>query len=217
MRVVAWCLGAAILAGWAGEYIADGVLGIWSTRYDLPLQLTDLVSLVSVAALWTRRQGLVELCYLLAMTAALQAVVTPDLSYTFPSIFYFTYFLYHGGAVAAACLLVFGERRYLRRGAVRRAYLTALGWTALAGVGDLITGGNYVYLRNPPAHASLVSILGAWPEYAVLTVAFVAPAFLGAAWGIAALVQRWDLRRRRPTAPERRLESPGVGAPELSR
>ncbi|HYB22667.1 MAG TPA: hypothetical protein VED41_02640, partial [Solirubrobacteraceae bacterium] len=43
----AWALASAIFAGWVGEYVADVVLGTWSTRYTLPLQLTDVVSAVS--------------------------------------------------------------------------------------------------------------------------------------------------------------------------
>jgi len=109
-----------IIAGWAGEYLADVVLGTWSVKYDLPLQLTDVISVVSAFALWTRRRRLVELCYLWAMTATLQAVLTPDLDHGFPSVFYFTYFTYHVGAIVGACLLVFGERLYLQRGAVLR-------------------------------------------------------------------------------------------------
>ena len=44
-------LGLVILAGWAGEYVGDVVLGIWTVQYGLPLQLTDAVSAVAVLAL----------------------------------------------------------------------------------------------------------------------------------------------------------------------
>ncbi len=190
--LVSRALALVIIAGWAGEYVADVVLGIWSVRYDLPLQLTDLVSLVSALALWTRRPRLVELCYLWAMTATLQAILTPDLGYAFPSVFYFTYFMYHGAAVVGACLLVFGERHYLQPGAVRRVYVTTLAWTCVAALGDVITGGNYMYLRSAPGQTSLVTILGPWPWYVAATIVVVAPAFLLAAWGIARLVENWD-------------------------
>jgi hypothetical integral membrane protein (TIGR02206 family) len=185
-------LALAIVAGWAGEYLADAVLGKWSVRYDLPLQLTDVISVVSALALWTRRRRLVELCYLWAMTATLQAILTPDLGHGFPSVFYFTYFTYHVGAVVGACLLVFGERLYLQRGAVRRVYLTTIAWACVAGLGDVITGGNYMYLRAKPANASLLSAAGAWPWYVVATIVVLAPAFLFLAWGLALLVERWD-------------------------
>ena len=160
-------LAALILAGWVGEYVADVVLGTWSVKYTLPLQLTDAVSAVSILALWTRRRLLVELAYFWAFTASLQAVLTPDLGQSFPSIFYFTYFTYHVGAIVGGSLLVFGWRLYPRLGAVWRVYAATLAFAALAGAGDVITGGNYMYLRQKPAHSSLLSALGPWPWYIV--------------------------------------------------
>jgi hypothetical integral membrane protein (TIGR02206 family) len=158
-------LALAILAGWAGEYIADAVEGSWSVQYTLPLQLTDAVSAASIVALWTRRTLLVELTYFWAFTASLQATITPDLGQSFPSVFYFTYFAYHDGAVVAACLLVFGCRLYPRRLAAWRAFAATLCFAATAGTGDVITGGNYMYLRSKPAHNSLLNVLGPWPWY----------------------------------------------------
>lgn len=155
-------LALVILAGWAGEYVADAVLGMWSVDYALPLQLTDLISLTAVLALWTRRQLLTELTYFWAFTATLQAVVTPDLGQAFPSVFYFTY---HAGAMAAACVLVLGRGLYPRPRAIWRVYAVTLGWTGVAGLADLITGANYMYLRDKPTHGSLLSVLGPWPWY----------------------------------------------------
>src|SRR5436190_19901328 len=75
-----WALAAAILAGWAGEYIAEIVLGTWTLQYSLPLQLTDAVSLAAIIALLTRQRLFVELVYFWAFSASLQAALTPDLS-----------------------------------------------------------------------------------------------------------------------------------------
>ena len=36
---------------------------------------------------------------------------------------------------------------------------------AIAGAGDLITGGNYMYLRSKPVHDSLLNLMGPWPWY----------------------------------------------------
>lgn len=160
-------LAALIFAAWAGEYVADVVLGAWSVKYTLPLQLTDAVSLVSILALLTERQMLVELAYFWSYTASLQAVLTPDLAQRFPSIYYFTYFIYHVGAIVAASYLVFGRRVYPRPGAVWRVFGITLAFAAVVGAADLITGGNYMYLRNKPVHASLLSLMGPWPWYIV--------------------------------------------------
>jgi uncharacterized membrane protein YwaF len=36
---------------------------------------------------------------------------------------------------------------------------------AVAGLADVITGGNYMYLAWKPTHSSLLSVLGPWPWY----------------------------------------------------
>jgi hypothetical integral membrane protein (TIGR02206 family) len=168
---VAWALAALIFAGWAGEYLADVVLGTWTIRYDLPLQLTDAVSVVSILALCTRRMAFVELCYFWALTASLQAVLTPDLAWSFPSVYYFTYFVYHVGAIVGGCFLVLGCRLYPRPGAVWRVYVATFAWTVIAAVGDLLTGGNYMFLSEKPEQSSLLNVLGPWPWYIVSTAA----------------------------------------------
>jgi hypothetical integral membrane protein (TIGR02206 family) len=164
-------LALTILAGWVGEYVAEGVQGTWSAQDGLPLQLTDAVTATSIVALWTRRTLPAELTYFWALTASFQATLTPDLGQDFPSVYYFTYFSYHVGAVVAACLLVFGLRLYPRRMAAWRAFAATLCFAAIAGVGDVITGGNYMYLRSKPAHHSLLDVLGPWPWYIVSTAA----------------------------------------------
>lgn len=91
--------------------------------------------------------------------------------------------------MVGACLLVFGQHLYLQQGAVLRVYLTTLAWTCVAGLGDVITGGNYMYLRAKPENASLLSAMGPWPWYVAETVLFLAPLFLFLAWGLAAQVE----------------------------
>ncbi|HEY7620912.1 MAG TPA: TIGR02206 family membrane protein [Solirubrobacteraceae bacterium] len=170
-------LSAVILAGWVGEQVADVVDGIWSVKYTLPLQLTDVVSITAIVALWWPRPLLVELTYFWALTASLQATLTPDLARTFPSAFYFTYFAYHVGAIVTALMLVFGREIYPRPGATGRVFGATLVVAAVAGAADLITGGNYMYLREKPVHASLLSVMGSWPWY-ILETAVLAIAML---------------------------------------
>ena len=168
-RPLSFALACVILAGWTGEYVAEAVLGIWSPKYDLPLQLTDAVSLVAILALCTRWALAVELTYFWALTASLQATLTPDLAQSFPSAFYFTYFAYHEGAIVAALVLVFGMALYPRPGAAWRVFAATLVVTAIAAVGDVLTGGNYMYLRQKPQHSSLLSVMGPWPWYIAST------------------------------------------------
>ena len=187
-------LAAVILAAWVGEYVADVVTGIWTIQYDLPLQLTDTISVASAIALWTPRRWLAELVYLWALSASLQATLTPDLDWTFPRIFYFTYFIYHEGAIVGGLVLVFGCRLYPRRGAWLRTFGATLLVAAGAGSADaLIHGADYMFLASKPPYGSLLDVLGPWPWY-IVSVAGVAIGMLLVLQAIARAVERRDRR-----------------------
>ena len=159
-------LAVVILAGFIGEQLAYAARGEWTARVNLPLQLTDAVTLASIAALWRPRSRLlVELVYFWAFSASLQAVLTPDLGQSFPDVLFFTYFATHCGAIVAASLLVFGERRTPRPDAVWRVYGVTLAVLVAAGIGTVLTGGNYMFLRRKPVHGSLLDLMGPWPIY----------------------------------------------------
>jgi hypothetical integral membrane protein (TIGR02206 family) len=173
-RWFSWLLAATIIAFWAGEYVADVIEHIYTVQYTLPLQLTDVISVTSAYALITRRQWTVELVYFWSFTATLQATITPDLGYNFPSFYYFTYFGYHVGALVAAAFLVWGLRIRPRRWAALRTLGATLAWAAVAGIADIITGGNYMYLAWKPTHGSLLSVMGPWPWYIVAAIGVAA-------------------------------------------
>jgi hypothetical integral membrane protein (TIGR02206 family) len=180
-------LAVAILAAYVCEQLTFALRSRWSADVNLPLHLTDAVTLASIAALWRPESALlVELVYFWALSASLQAVLTPDLADTFPDLLFFTYFATHSGAVVAACLLVFGARRAPRPDAVGRTYATTLAFTGLAAAGTLITGGNYMFLRRKPAHGSLLDVMGPWPLYIVVAAALGLLMFLA----LAALARR---------------------------
>jgi hypothetical integral membrane protein (TIGR02206 family) len=206
VTVYSRALGLVVLAAWAGEYAADVLLGTWTLQYSLPLQLTDAVSLATVLALWSRRTIFIELVYFWSLTASLQATLTPDLAQNFPSIYYFTYFSYHIGAVAAACLLVFGLRLYPRPRAAWRVFAVTVGWATVAGLGDVVTGGNYMYLRVKPVHSSLLSVMGAWPWYLASTAALG----LGMLLVLQALANWLNRRDASPPVPSGTVADRGV-------
>ena len=175
-------LAALILVAYACEHLTYALRGEWTAAVNLPLHLTDAVTLVSIAALWQpSRALLVELVYFWALSASLQAVLTPDLGETFPDALYFTYFATHSGAVAAACLLVFGSRRTPRPGAVGRTYAITFAVAVAAALATLVTGGNYMFLRDKPAHGSLLDLMGPWPVYIGAAAALALLIFLALA------------------------------------
>ena len=175
---VSRALAVAILAAYLIEAAAYALRGEWMLRVNLPLHLTDAVTLAAVAALWRPRPVLVELVFLWGLTAALGAVLTPDLDPALPALFAVTFYVTHGGAVAAACLLVIGRRLQVRAGAAWRTFALTAALALVAGAADLLTGGNYLFLRRPPASGSLLDLMGPWPWYIVAAAALGLALFL---------------------------------------
>jgi hypothetical integral membrane protein (TIGR02206 family) len=168
--------GLAVLIGatYLVEHAWFVARGTWSADFNLPLHLTDSVTIISVLALWTARPLLVELTWFWALSASVQAVLTPDLGgVDFPELVYWTFFITHSGAVVAAVLLVVGRGIAPRRGAVARAFAATLAVAAAAGTANLLTGGNYMWLREKPDEASLLDVMGPWPWY-ILSAAVLA-------------------------------------------
>src|SRR5206468_2817543 len=102
---------------WWVYLLAGGVPGS-ELAYSLPLQLCDAAIFVAAAALWTRRQVLVEVTYFWGLAGTIQALLTPGLPQHFPSYPYVQYYI----ALGLFALLDAPFR--FRRGAFRTAPTT---------------------------------------------------------------------------------------------
>ena len=165
------CIALAVIlvgaeVGW-WAYLATTHASGGDLASALPLQLCDAAIFIAAAALVLRKQLLVEVTYFWGLAGTIQAVITPDLPQHFPSFLFFQYYVAHGGIVAAALFLVVGLGQRPRRAAVVRIALITIAYTLLVGAIDAATGANYMYLRNKPASASLLDLLGPWPFYIV--------------------------------------------------
>jgi hypothetical integral membrane protein (TIGR02206 family) len=160
-------LALLLLGAFLAYPLVIGLRGDYDLDFDLPLHLTDIVTVVAALALWTRRPLLFELTYFWGLTASVQAVLTPALSEDDgPSTFLFwNYFVTHSGVVLGALFLAVGLGLTPRRGAVGRVFLATAAWAAVAAIGNAITGGNYMFLSEKPETGSLLDYLGPWPWY----------------------------------------------------
>jgi hypothetical integral membrane protein (TIGR02206 family) len=160
---------AVLLAAVAITFVVSPIIeGTWSARASLPVALCDAAVVIAAVACWSPQLLLaVEVTYFWGLAGTLQAVTTPDLSTRFPHLEFWEFVLGHLGIVFAAIFLVAGLRIVPRRGAVLRVFAITVGYTAFVGVVDALTGGNYMFLRSVPSHASLLTVLGPWPWYLV--------------------------------------------------
>lgn len=166
-RLVSRILGAALLAWFLAYHVVVALQGSYALDFDLPLHLTDAVTVAAALALWSPGALRFELTYFWGLTASLQAVLTPGLDPDdrFPSFFFWHYFITHSGVVLAALFLAFGLGMTARSGAVRRVFLATFAWAAVATAGNIFTGGNYMFLRERPETPSILDYMGPWPWY----------------------------------------------------
>ena len=165
LTIVSRTLAILIVIAEPSYWVTEIQHGTWSARYDLPLQLSNASELVAAAALWWPKPVLVELTYFWGLGAVLQALATPDFTQHFPDPAYFRFYITHGGVFAAAFFLVLGRRIFPRPGAPLRVFLITIAFTAIVGLADVVTGGNYMYLRVKPAAGTLLNLMGPWPWY----------------------------------------------------
>jgi len=136
--------------------------GPWTPAFSLPLYVCDIAALVAAVALIWRIRLCVEIVWYWALAATVQGILTPDHPISFPSYDWLEFYLQHLGVLLAALWLVIGIRLHPRpRAAVKVAVITAV-LIGLIGVVDVVTGGDYDYLRSlsPPG---LLAHLGPWP------------------------------------------------------
>jgi len=131
----------------------------------LPLHLCDWATFTGVVALVTRRPLAFELTWFWAMAGTTQALLTPDLAVRPPEISWYTFYLSHGGVVAAALLLTWGAGMRTRPWAAFRIFAwSQLYLATVLGLNGLL-GTNYGYLCAKPENPSLLDHLGPWPWY----------------------------------------------------
>ena len=131
----------------------------------LPLHLCDWATFTGVIALVTRRPLAFELTWFWAMAGTTQALVTPDLAVEPPELSWYTFYLSHGGVVAAALLLTWGAGMRTRPWAAFRVFACSQLYLAtVLGLNALLKT-NYGYLCAKPENPSLLDHLGPWPWY----------------------------------------------------
>jgi hypothetical integral membrane protein (TIGR02206 family) len=208
-RPAAWvgrAISAVLVADAVSFELRPVVEGTWSLRGSLPLNLCDLTLVVAAVVCWVPRwQTGMELTYFWGLAGTLQAVITPDLTISFPHLEFFQFVVGHVGIVIAAAYLVIGLRRRPRRSAVPRVFAITLAYAGLVGVLDWLTGANYMYLARIPGRTSLLSVLGPWPWYiaSAAGVAVVLFLILDAPFRLGSGTARWTEPRRRSAGGRR--------------
>jgi len=132
----------------------------------IPLEVCDFALWLVIVALLTLDSDIFDVVYYWALVGTALAVVTPNL--TNESLFLkIQFFADHGLIVVGVLYLVWSREMRPRPGSALRS-LIALNYMAVfVGLFDFAYKTNYMFLRDKPAGATLMNVLGPWPLYLV--------------------------------------------------
>ncbi|OWA36594.1 TIGR02206 family membrane protein [Saccharibacillus sp. O16] len=143
-------------------YIACGV---WSAQYTLPLELCSLMLLTAILMLITRSRFLTGLVFFAGIGGAMQALITPNLAYTYPHFRFVQFFVAHAAIILSALYMVWIERFRATWRTVFIAMLSLNGIALIVYVIDRLLDANYMFLRGKPDTPSVLDMFGDYPLY----------------------------------------------------
>jgi hypothetical integral membrane protein (TIGR02206 family) len=138
----------------------------WSIQVMLPLWLCSLTAWLSPLMLIWKMERVYEFIYLMGITGASQAILTPSLTiYGFPHFRFIEFFVLHGALIMGAVWMTAVEKmRPTRRSIIRVVIAMNLFWAFTGLVNELI-GSNYLYTHTKLPTPSLLDYLGPHPWY----------------------------------------------------
>lgn len=153
--------------------------GVWSPATALPFQLSDASTFLAIAALlWPRLSMGREIAYFWSVSAGVLSLAFPAIGATSRSALYFAFYVDHGTLLAAGVVLVMVAPTRIRLAAAIRAWAATSLVAIVAALANLITGGDYMFLRHPPVTWSPLLLMGAWPWYVLTAWALTPIVFL---------------------------------------
>jgi hypothetical integral membrane protein (TIGR02206 family) len=164
-NLVRWLFAAELIGTyilWYWLLVSRGWIAVGNV---LPMHLCDWAAIAAIITLIRPNQKTYELAYFWALSATLQATLTPELALGWPDLRFVVFFGFHCGVIAAVL--------YLTLGLKMRPYLKSIprviGWTLLygvcAGLVDWIFDVNFGFLHGKSKDPSVLDLLSPWPWY----------------------------------------------------
>jgi hypothetical integral membrane protein (TIGR02206 family) len=151
-----------------------------SIDYSVPLQLTDLATVVAAYAFWSQKQWAYALTYYWGLVLSTQALISPALQGPdFPHYQFLAFWAIHLLVVWAAIYLTWGRGMRPDWRSYRIAVAVTVVWAAVTFTFNAIAGTNYGFLNGKPSTESLLDVLGPWPWYI-----FVAASLILVVWAL---------------------------------
>lgn len=140
--------------------------GTWTYREHLPFHLCSLAVWLGAVMLFTKSYRIYDFAYLLGLSGALQALLTPDAGpYGFPHFRFFQALLSHGAIVTAAVYMTAVEGLRPTPSSILTVLLVGNLYMLIVFFINRALGSNYLFVNRKPDTASILDVLPAWPWY----------------------------------------------------
>ncbi|WP_216827682.1 YwaF family protein [Alkalihalobacterium elongatum] len=139
--------------------------GLWDIRYNLPLQLCTISIYLSSVMLITRSYRIFEFIYFFGIGGALQALITPELFYTFPHYRFWHFFIAHIAIILAILYMIWIHKYTVTWKSAMRSFVFLNILAFIAFWVNYWTGANYMFLARKPDNPSILDWLGPYPWY----------------------------------------------------
>ena len=132
----------------------------------LPIHLCPLALFAGMIALWRRSQVGYEFAYFVGLTGTVNALLTPDIVWPFPSFGFFGYFIAHCGVIWAVLYATWALKMRPTWRSMWRIFLLLNAIAVVLALVNLAIGGqaNYAFLCQAP-EADTPFFFAPWPWY----------------------------------------------------
>jgi hypothetical integral membrane protein (TIGR02206 family) len=153
------------------------------TLDSVPLQLTDLATVVAAYALWSQKHWAYALTYYWGLVLSTQALISPALqSPDFPHYQFLAFWAIHLLVVWAAIYLTWGRGMRPDWRSYRIAVAVSAVWAVVTFTFNSFAGTNYGFINRKPSTASLLDVMGPWPWYVFIGTALIVTVWALMTW-----------------------------------
>jgi len=164
-EVVRWTFAVELIGTYALWYWLLYERGWMAVGNLLPMHLCDWAAIACIVTLIRPNQRSYELAYFWALSATLQATLTPELALGWPDWRFVVFFGFHCGVIAAVLYMTLGMRLRPYPRSLPRVVAWTLFYGVAAGAVDWMFGVNFGFLRAKSKDPSVLDLLAPWPWY----------------------------------------------------
>jgi hypothetical integral membrane protein (TIGR02206 family) len=163
---VRWTMAIILWVNEIAWHAWNYAVGRWTIQTMLPLHLCSMLVWVGAFMLVTKDYAIYEFAYLLGISGALQALLTPDLGiYGFPHFRFFQTFLSHGLIVTSAIYMTVVEGLRPTWKSLWRVAVWMHIYMIIVYLINTAIGSNYLMINGKPNTPSILDLMPDWPVY----------------------------------------------------